>query len=810
MRNKFYFLALLLILPSACSKNNQPQTPQGPVDEIALKAVTINDPFWNPRIENNYRVSVMEMLTKYEEAGEAPDPKLVEAAGYILQTNSDPELQARIDKGIPMLIDHVLPNGKPRAWKRLLNGEMYSAGHFMEAAVAYFTATGDRKMLDVAIILADDIDANFGPGKRLDVSQHEEIKLGLLKLYHSTGDEKYMKLAASFIDQRGHSHNGRELYGEYAQDHMPVAEQAEAVGHTVRATYLYTPLAELAAITKNPDYVAASDRLWESAVYQKTYLTGNIGTYRDHEDFGEGYELPNLSCWNETCASIGSVFWNNQMFSLHRDAKYIDMLEKVLYNGFLSGVSLDGSEYFYQNPLRTYGNFERHEWFGPNCCPPNVARLIASLGKYIYATGGDNVYVNLFIGSTLTTEIDDSPVLISQETSYPWEGNVKITVSPEEKTDFTLLVRIPGWTGSEPIPGDLYSYLVNDESAVTLTLNGKVLNAPVEKGFFAVKRKWNKGDVLVLDMPMKVRKVISNDKVLDNAGMVALERGPLVYCAEGVDNNGKVLNLFIPDSAQFTGKFEPDLLGGVVKLTGNVESVSRSEDGISTVTGETVMTAVPWFAWANRGEGEMSVWMPRDQSKVVIPPAPSIASASTVTSSCGTGSLADNYPGGNVPTTEIRFYPSAQSGSVGFAALYDQLVPVNSFDGSSTYLSLRPQTGDEAWVQYVFSKPAEISSSDIYWKDDKQYCMSPESWQLLYKSGGKWLPVKNLTPYTVEKDKYNTLTFEPVMAVGLRLVIKLRGQEFKKGELGPPDGNYMPDDTTWYETGIIEWQVSGK
>src|SRR5512133_2124316 len=416
MKTRFYLLILLLIFAVACSKNNQSLAPQGPVDEIALKAVTVNDPFWNPRIENNYRVSVMEMLTKYEEAAEAPDPKLVEAAGYILQTHDDPELQARIDKGIPMLIDHVLPNGKPRAWKRLLNGEMYSAGHFMEAAVAYFTATGDRKMLDVAIILADDIDANFGPGKRLDVSQHEEIKLGLLKLYHATGDEKYMKLAASFIDQRGHSHDGRELYGEYAQDHMPVAEQAEAVGHTVRATYLYTPLAELAAITKNPEYIAASDRLWENAVYQKTYLTGNIGTYRDHEDFGEGFELPNLSCWNETCASIGNVFWNHQMFSLHRDAKYIDMLERVLYNGFLSGVSLDGSKYFYQNPLRTFGNFERHSWFGPNCCPPNVARLIASLGKYIYATGGNNVYVNLFIGSTLTTEIDDSQVLITQET----------------------------------------------------------------------------------------------------------------------------------------------------------------------------------------------------------------------------------------------------------------------------------------------------------------------------------------------------------------------------------------------------------
>jgi hypothetical protein len=270
------------------------------------------------------------------------------------------------------------------------------------------------------------------------------------------------------------------------------------------------------------------------------------------------------------------------------------------------------------------------------------------------------------------------------------------------------------------------------------------------------------------------------------------------------------MNLFIPDSAQFDAQFDPELLGGIVKLTGTVESVTRGDDGINTVTQETSMTAVPYFAWSNRGQGEMTVWMAREKSKALIAPTPTIASASTVTSSCGTGSVADNYPGGNVPDTETRFYPSSQSGSAGFAALYDQVAPVSSFDGSSTYLSLRPQAGDRAWVQYDFSRAAEINTADVYWKDDKQYCLAPESWQLLYKSAGKWLPVKNLSPYTVDKDKYNTVTFEPVIAEGLRLEIKLRGQEFKKGELGPPDGNYMPDDMTWYETGIIEWQVANK
>jgi hypothetical protein len=307
---------------------------------------------------------------------------------------------------------------------------------------------------------------------------------------------------------------------------------------------------------------------------------------------------------------------------------------------------------------------------------------------------------------------------------------------------------------------------------------------------------------------MEVRKVISHELVADNAGRVALERGPIVYCAEGIDNNGDVRNLYVPDNSEFTAEFQQDVLGGIVKLTGNVKKVSRSEDMSGTVTDEMVMVAVPYYTWANREAGAMSVWLARDESGVVIPPTPTIASTSKVSSSCGTGSVADNYPGGNVPDIATRFCPVAQSGSVGFAALYDQIVPVNSFDGSSTYLALRPQKGDQAWVQYDFMEPATVQSVEVYWKDDKQYCQVPESWQLFYKSGGKWMPVKNTTDYTVDKDKFNKLTFEPVKAEGLRLEIKLRGLNFRKGELGPPDGNYMPADETWYETGIIEWKVS--
>lgn len=810
MRIKSCLLILSLILVTACSKKTSTEEVAGPIDQISLNSVAITDSFWNLRIENNYRVSVMNMLETYEKNGEYPNPKLIEAAGYILQMNDDPELQSRMDKGIEKLLVYVLPEGKPRKWNNLLNGEMYTAGHLMEAAVEYYKATGNQAIMDAAILLADDIDKNFGPGKRRDISQHEEIKIGLLKLYHFTGDEKYMKLAKFFMDERGHSHNGRELYGEYAQDHMPVIEQQKVVGHTVRATYLYTPLAELAVLTNDPDYIAASDRLWEDAVYKKTYLTGNIGTYRDHEDFGDDYELPNVSCWNETCASIGNFFWNHQLFSLHRDAKYADMMERILYNGILVGVSLDGSEYFYQNPLKSFGGFERHDWFGPNCCPPNVARLFASLGKYIYASDSNKLYVNLFIGSSISTEFNGNPVLISQASNYPWEGDVKISVEPEMQTEFTLFVRIPGWTGATPLPGDLYHYTDEQLNNVELSLNGKKQKMVIDKGFAKIKRTWKKGDIVELAIPMNVRKVAANDMLLDDTGLIALERGPLVYCAEAIDNMGLVLNKYLPANAEITEHFEAELLGGVVELSADANVVTRGDDGISKITQESSLNAIPYFAWANRGPGEMSVWLASDESKVLIPPVPTIASGSSVSSSCGNGSIEDNYPGGDVPEIAKRFYPRSQSGSAGFEALYDQVIPVNSFDGSSKYLSLRPQSGNTAWVEYNFARPERISASDIYWKDDKQYCQVPESWQLLYRSEGKWIPVNNSTGYTVEKDKFNSLAFDPITTDGLRLEITLRGLDFKKGELGPPDGNYMPADTSWFETGIIEWQVSGQ
>ncbi len=803
--NKWYFPVLTTLFLAGCTGGGQHSSVK-PVEDILPASVTINDSFWSPRIENNYKVSVPDMLDVYARSGQAPNGKLIEAVGYILQVNDDPVLQAKADSAIEKMIPVVLPDGTPRKWQRLLDGEMYSAGHFMEAAVEYYRATGSRRMLDVAITLADDIDNQFGQGKRIDVSQHEEIKIGLLKLYGLTGDEKYMKLAKFFLDERGYPHEGHPLYGEYAQDHKPVVEQEEVVGHTVRATYLYTPLAELAVITGDPSYIRASDNLWSDATGKKTFITGSIGSYRDHEDYGEPYDLPNASCWNETCASIGSIFWNQQMFSLHRDARYIDMMEKILYNGFLSGVSLDGSKYFYQNPLKSFGNFERQPWFGPNCCPPNVVRMMASLGKYIYAKSDNDFYVNLFAGSEYSTSVDGTKLLLKQETAYPWNGEVKISVEPDDEVSFTLFIRIPGWTGNEAMPGGLYSFVDQSTGKVTMEVNGENVKVEPVKGYVPLKRKWKKGDVVELYLPMEARLIKADERVPDDAGMVAVQRGPLVYCAEETDNEDDIWKLVVPEGTSFS-ELTGDDLPGIVKLEGEVEKADRDNAGKIVVTGESRLVMVPYYAWANRTIGRMSVWLAGNLSKVVAEPAPSIASTSTVRSSCGTGSLEDNYPGGNVPTIAKRFYPRSQSGSAGFSALYDEVTPVNSMDGSSTYFAMRPAEGNHAWVEYDFSEPAEISSSDVYWKDDKQYCQVPESWRLLYRSGNEWVPVKNTSPYTVDKDKFNHVGFEPVTTGALRMEITLRGLPFKKGELGPPDGNYMPEDTEWYETGIIEWGV---
>jgi len=806
-RISFGFLGIAgtLLLLAACT-----QTPARKgdyaVSPVSYKDVQVTDAFWTPRMENNRNVSIPGLLERFDKAGRNPELRLLEAACYVLAKQPDPALRSRIDGYLDKAIERI--RSRKQIWSSEGDGDFFAAGNFLELGVAYYEATGSRKMLDVAIEIADDLDSVFGPDKRHDISNHEGIKIGLLRLYRCTGNDRYLRLAKFFLDTRGNPAARSIMYGPYAQDHAPVKSQTRAIGHAVRATYLYTPLTDVAALTADTEYAQADERIWEDAVSKRTYLTGGIGSYRDEEDYGDDYDLPNLAAWNEICAAYGNTFWNQKLFLLQQDAKYIDVMERTLYNAFLAGVSIDGDTYLYQAPLKAYGSFARQAWFGPNCCPPNLARLLPQLGGLVYARGEQSLYVNLFVGSKAEVRLKDTSLTIAQQTRYPWDGAVTITVQLQKPQSFALFVRIPGWARNQPMPGSLYGYLPAPEQPVSLSFNGSATTYALEKGYARIEREWKSGDTVQLNIPMPVRRVLAAEQVADDRGMVALERGPLVFCAEQVDNPGGVFNLMLPEKADLQFAYKPDLLGGIGEIAGKAIAVSRGPDRTALVLREVNFKAIPYYAFSNRGPGEMSVWLARETGKASIAPQPTIASTSRATSSCGNGTVAENYPGHKPPTIEHRFYPVSQDGSGDIGAICDQIEPVNSEDGSSQFLRLHPQSGDQAWVQYDFVRPAQVSSVDIYWKDDKQYCVPPAGWRLLYKEGNDWKAVATSDSYAVAKDQYNRVSFQPVTISALRIEIQLQAKVYRKGTLGPPDGNYLTQDLTWYEGGVIEWRVN--
>ncbi|HUI55516.1 MAG TPA: beta-L-arabinofuranosidase domain-containing protein [Bryobacteraceae bacterium] len=775
------------------------------VAPIPYKDVQITDSFWTPRLEANRTVSIPGQLDRFEKMGRNPDLRLIEAACYELAQHPNEALRARIDGTLDAAIQNI--RRQKHVWSTAGDGSGLAAGNFMEAAAAYFEATGSRKLLDVATEIADDLAAVFGPDKRHDISNHEGIKIGLIRLYRATGNEKYLKLAKFFLDARGNPAGRQRLYGPYAQDAEPVKQQNRAIGHAVRATYLYAPLTDIAALTNDSDYAKATERIWDDAVSKRTYLTGGVGSYRHEENYGDDYDLPNLSCWNEICAAYGNTLWNERLFLLTQDSKYIDVLERTLYNGFLAGVSLSGDRYLYQAPLMAYAGFGRQAAFGPNCCPPNVARLLPQLGSLIYAQGEAGLYVNLFVASKARGKVRNAAVEVAQETDYPWDGAVKVTVNPQNPWRFPVYLRIPGWVRTQPMPGLLYRYLTPPQPAFTLTVNGRPANYTADRGYARIDREWVRGDVVQLNLPMPVEQTAARDEVADDRGLAALERGPLVYCVERADNSAGVFNLVVAPGAKFQFAYRKDLLNGIGTITGNATALSRGANGTLSRQDATLV-AIPYYAFGNRGALDMSVWLAQDETKARLAPRPTLASTAKASSSVGNGSVAENYPGHKPPTPEQRWYTNSQDGSGDVSAIQDQLEPVNSEDGSQPYLRLHPQTGDSAWVQYDFQKPASISSVEVYWKDDKQYCVLPKAWRLLYKDGNEWKPVHASTSYGVERDKYNRAAFDSVTTAALRIEIQLQGRTYQKGDLGPPDANYLRQDVTWYEGGVIEWRVN--
>ncbi len=649
---KGFLFGLILILfatASACKKNVQQKGEEKkdyPIRPVPFTAVKVSDEFWLPRIETNQRITIPFANKKNEETGRVDNfaigagrkegkytgrrfndtdvYKVIEGIAYSLQVHPDPELEEYTDGLIDLIAasqekdgylypartsdpENPAPGAGPERWSRLRGShELYNCGHMYEAAVAYFQATGKRNFLDVAVKNADMLVRTFGPDKRRDVPGHQEIEIGLAKLYRVTGKKEYLDLAKFFLDERGRPHDGG-LYPEdspfalyngrdYMQDHIPVIEQEEAVGHAVRATYMYAGMADVAALTGNVDYIQAIDRLWENVVSKKLYLTGGVGARHTSEAFGDNYELPNRSAYTETCAAVGNAFWNLRMFLLHGEAKYIDVMERVLYNGLISGISLKGDCFFYQNPLESTGRYERSPWFEVACCPGNIVRFIPSFPGYIYAKTDDNLYINLFVQSRANIEFKNQTVQLNQETRYPWEGNVQITVDPEEEGEFVVHVRIPGWAQGQPVPSDLYLFLDEHANDVDIRVNGMPYPIEMENGFAKLRRKWKKGDRIELNLPMPIRRVQSHENVQDNQGKIALQRGPIVYCFEGVDNVDRVLDRSLPDSSSLETEFLPDLLGGLVVIKGRFSDKSP-------------LTAIPYYAWAHRGAGEMAVWI---------------------------------------------------------------------------------------------------------------------------------------------------------------------------------------------------------
>jgi len=740
-----------------------------PLSPLSYRDVRLNGGFWGARQETTFHKTLPAVFRQCEQTGRISNfdkaagkeegkhegyffndsdvYKTIEGAAYALALAGDEKLDQYVDELIAKIAAAQEPDGylntyytlvePERKWTDLANKhELYCAGHLIEAGIAHFEATGKRNLLDVAVRFADLIESRYGPGKRADVPGHEEIELALIRLHHLTGEARYLNLARFFFEQRGRT-DGRKLYGEYCQDHCPLAEHSEIVGHAVRAMYLYSGLCDLLMLQPDAAYRQVLDRVWDDVVTRKMYVTGGIGPSARNEGFTLPYDLPNESAYAETCAAIGMVYWNQRMFQLTGEARYIDVLERELYNGVVAGVSLDGERFFYVNPLAGRGGVERQPWFECACCPPNLVRLFSSLGGYFYAQRDDELYVNLYGASTARATIGGRTVTIRQTTDFPWDSDVKLDIEvPDDggELEFTLNLRIPDWS-----------------DAPRLRLNGAIAELPpLSNGYLAIARNWAGASTIELALPMPIRRIECDPRVAADRGRVALQRGPLVYCLEGVDNNGAVRGLALPREAELRAEPRGDLLGGVTVVTGKTLAVEPVEWGKGLYAPARPVqrvdfVAVPYYAWCNRGPGEMVVWLPESPTLVELPP---IAGLKPSASHC--------YRRDSV------------------AALYDRQEPANSSDPGVPRFSWWDHRGTREWVQYDFEQPRLVSGVEVYWYDDHSGCRPPQEWSLQYRMGDEWRAVTGASPYGTAADRYNRVRFDPVTTDGLRIEAQLQ------------------------------------
>ena len=640
-----------------------------------------------------------------------------------------------------------------------LSHELYNLGHMVEGAVAYWQATGKRKFLDIACRYADVACKEVGPnpGQMCVVPGHQIAEMAMARLYLATGQQRYLDFAKFLLDYRGKT----QVKNDYSQSHKPVVEQDEAVGHAVRAAYMYAGMADVAALTGDENYIKAIDNIWDTIVTKKLYITGGIGATASGEAFGKNYELPNMSAYCETCAAIGNVYVNYRLFLLHGESKYYDVLERTLYNGLISGVSLEGNGFFYPNPLESMGQHQRQAWFGCACCPSNICRFIPSLPGYVYSLtpspspkGEGSIYVNLFLSNTATLKLNGKTVVLSQQTNYPWEGDVTITVDKNTAGKFALKIRIPGWVKNKVVPSDLYTYTDNKRLGYTVTVNGETVNGNSsnskleDDGYFTLDRKWKKGDRVQIHFDMEPRTVRAHHKVAADRGMVSIERGPLVYCAEHPDNSFDIMGALINQEPQFTlGKGE---IAGtpVVTLTTDAQTLNFNKQGRLEAQDQT-LTLIPYYAWCHRGSGKMRVWLPQDLNATTPSQPATLASESKVSS------------GSRVPS---------------LSSINDRLVPKDENDRSVPYTHWWPKNGTTEWLAYEFPQESTVQSATVYWFDDGPWggCRVPQSWRILYQDAqGQWQPVSGADHYPTDKGAACTVNFDPVSTKALRLEVTL-------------------------------------
>lgn len=759
-----------------------------PIQPVAFTQVMVKDNFWAPKIRTNADVTIPYTLDQCKRTGRIDNflvaagkkkadklteftfddtdlYKIIEGASYGLQVKKNPGLERYLDTLINIIGDAQEPDGylytfrtakmeKPHDWvgsKRWekeedLSHELYNSGHLFEAAVAHYQATGKKTLLNIATRNADLLVKTFGPGKEEKFPGHQIVETGLTKLYRVTGKKEYLDLAKFFLDLRG---TPGHLNHEYSQAHKKVIDQHDAVGHAVRATYMYTGMADVAALNGDKQYLAAIDDIWNDVVYKKMYITGGIGATGNGEAFGKAYDLPNMSAYAETCAAIANVYWNSRMFLLHGDSKYIDVMERTLYNGLLSGVSLSGDRFFYPNPLASMGQHQRSAWFGCACCISNMTRFLPSMPGYVYAQNKNDLYVNLFVGSESSIQLPAGKLNITQQTDYPWNGKNEITINPEKNFSFALHVRVPGWANGQPVPGDLYSETGNNATPLVISVNGQPVKYEMEKGYAVINCAWKKGDKVSFELPMDVQKLSANSLVQADKSRFALQRGPIVYCLEGADNkDAAVMNIVVDKNAPISAVYKPELLNGVMTLNMKGNSTKRQLNSSELIKTTQDVTAIPYYSWANRGPGEMEVWIPFEESAARPMPAPTIASKSKVSASIKNARM--------------------------LKGLNDQYDPQDSRDASGIYLHWWPKKNTLEYVQYDFAAEETVSETSVYWFDDAPFggCRIPASWKVLYKKGEEWVPVTVIAADPIAKDKYNTIRFEPVKTSALKLEIQ--------------------------------------